>query len=67
MYRERALMMRRIAESNAAHAKSNGVDLLRDYNNVTPPPHTAPFDNITAVWGIQASGKDGFVIAELPY
>ena len=66
--RQRAYM-RKLARRNYLNAKRNGVDLKRDYDNVTPPPHGKPFDNIRAVWGIQASGRDGFVIDEsdLPY
>ncbi len=67
---EQRLEMRRLAKANYDRVKATGVDLKRDYENTTPPPHSAPFDNIRAVWGIQlCTGKAGFVIdeSELPY
>jgi hypothetical protein len=57
------------AASNYERVKSLGVDLEADYERTTPPPHGSPFNGVRAVWGVQLSGKSGFVIAEdeLPY
>ena len=61
--------MRRLAEANYQRVKAQGSDLAGDYERTTPPPHGKPFNDIKAVWGIQTSGKSGFVIDEsdLPY
>jgi len=59
-------LMRLLADRNRANCSA---DLSSDYDAVTPPPHDVPFNNIKAVWGVQPSGRNGFVIdeSELPY
>ncbi len=59
-------LMRLLADRNHANC---AADLSSDYDAVTPPPHDVPFNNIKAVWGVQPSGRNGFVIdeSELPY
>ena len=61
--------MKHKAAANLARVLALGADLKRDYEESLPYPAAFPLNQIRSVWGVQASGKNGFVIAEseLPY
>jgi hypothetical protein len=61
--------MKHKAAANLARVLALGADIKRDYEESLPYPADYPLNQIRSVWGVQASGKNGFVIdeSELPY
>jgi hypothetical protein len=61
--------MKHKAAANLARVLALGADLKRDYETDLPSPAAFPLNQIRSVWGVQKSGRNGFVISkdELPY